>query len=64
MLPTYPLGKWKVNHIPTGAAQFHLVAIVVPPLNALDQIDAKKPIRMPLEKSIATAVSEEKLDED
>ena len=30
------------------AAQFHPVAIVVSPLNVLDQIDAKKHIRMPL----------------
>jgi len=49
-------------------AQFHPVVIVVSPLNALDQIDAKN-IRRSLGKRIAfqskaMAVSEEKLDED
>ena len=34
------------------AVQFYPIVIVVSPLNALDQIDAKN-IRMPLEKRIA-----------
>ena len=69
MLPSYPLEK-KLNNISTVDVEQcnHPVVIVVSPLNALDQIDVKN-MRMPLEKRIAfsnkaTAVSEEKLDED
>ena len=56
LLPSYPLYLWKVSHTstveveqPGRAAQFHPALIVVSPLNALDQIDAKN-ITMLLEK--------------
>ena len=59
LLPSYPLYLWKVSHTstveveqPGRAVQFHPALIVVSPLNALDQIDAKN-ITMLLEKCIA-----------
>ena len=53
VLPTRKKESQSYFNCGRRAAQFHLVVFVVSPLNALDQIDAKKNIRMPLEKRIA-----------
>ena len=53
ILPTRKKESQSYFNCGRRAAQFYLVVFVVSPLNALDQIDAKKNIRMPLEKRIA-----------
>jgi len=49
ILPTRKKESQSYFNCGRRAAQFHPVVVVVCPLNALDQIDAKN-IRMPLEK--------------
>ena len=54
LFPSYPLDLWKVGHISTVDVEqpnFILTLLtVVSPLNAHDQIDAKKDIRMSFSK--------------